>query len=212
VSQPPIPGTGAPVHLPRNLKFEPLQSLANVGNLEEPKRQVPDHRRPAPPRGAALLSSPAPRGRESIYVPVRDLRRQERGLRDRDVRDHQLDADAHQQEPPRRPLRARVVGGARPEALRARRRAPLLRRATARSATRSIASAGAASRRSGSSRPSCSTRSTAGSRPTGRSSRSAARPRAKRSGSTKIVRDFFKLPSGSGATRGAAPRTWSPVR
>ena len=46
---------------------------------------------------------------------VRDLRRQERGLRHRDVRHHQLDADAHQQEPPRRSLRARLVGRARQE-------------------------------------------------------------------------------------------------
>ena len=59
--------------------------------------------------------------------PVRDLRRQERRLRDRDVRDHQLDADAHQQEPPGRPLREGVVGRARQEVRGAHRRAALQR-------------------------------------------------------------------------------------
>src|SRR5574341_2307669 len=51
----------------------------------------------------------------------------QRGFRHRDVRHHQLDADAHQQEPPRRPVRARVVRRARPQVRRAPGRAALQR-------------------------------------------------------------------------------------
>ena len=55
VSQPPIPGTVL-LFTPRSLQFEPVRGFDNVGHLEEPRRQVPHHRRPAPPGGAAFLS------------------------------------------------------------------------------------------------------------------------------------------------------------
>ena len=160
-SQPPIPGTVL-LFTDEKLKFDPVKPFANVGNLPGAARQVPHHRRPAPARRAALLHARAPRRRAHDQRAVRDLRRQERRLRDRDVRDHQLDADAHQQEPPGRPVREGVVGGARQEVRGARSSITSTARATARCATRSTASAAAASRRSGSCRPSCSTSSTAG--------------------------------------------------
>ena len=59
VSQPPIPGTVL-LFTAERLRFEPIGSFDNVGNLEEPRQQVPDHRRPAPARGAALLPREAP--------------------------------------------------------------------------------------------------------------------------------------------------------
>ena len=78
----------------------------NVGNLEEPAEQVPDHRRPAPAGGAALLPQAAPRRRaRPSTCPCVIFDGKSEDFADRDVRHHQLDADAHQQEPPRRPLR-----------------------------------------------------------------------------------------------------------
>ena len=54
VSQPPIPGTVL-LFTPERLHFDPLKGFDNVGNLEEPRVEVPDHRRPAPAGGPALL-------------------------------------------------------------------------------------------------------------------------------------------------------------
>ena len=61
-SQPPIPGTVL-LFTAERLRFDPVKGFDNVGNLEEPRAQVPDHRRPAPPGRAALLPQGAPRRR-----------------------------------------------------------------------------------------------------------------------------------------------------
>ena len=158
------PGHGAAVHRREAALRAGRAASTNVGNLEEPRRQVPHHRRPAPAGGAALLpQASAPTTPATHPRPLRHLRRQERGLRHRDVRHHQLDADAHQQEPPGRPVRAGRRGRRPTRSSPPRSSSSSTARATARCATRSTAWAAAASRRSGSCRPSCSTRSTAGS-------------------------------------------------
>ena len=54
VHQPPIPGAVL-LFTSQQLRFEPIGSFDNVGNLEEPQPPVSHHRRPAPARGAALL-------------------------------------------------------------------------------------------------------------------------------------------------------------
>ncbi len=121
VSQPPIPGTVL-LFTAERLRFEPVRGFENVGHLEEPdgKYLIIDGQH----RLAALqvLSQRAPGRRAQPARPLHHLRRQERGLRHRDVRHHQLHPDAHQQEPPGRPVRAGVVGGARQEVRRQGRR------------------------------------------------------------------------------------------
>ena len=111
----------------------------------------------------------------------------------------------------------RVVGRARQEARRAGRRPALRARATARCATRSTASAAARSRRSGSCRPSCSTRSTAGwprgAPPEGQAARRArATSSASRAtSSTSRCATSSRRREGAGRARGATSATWSPA-
>ena len=70
VSQPPIPGTVLLFTAERLQLRRGRAASTTSGNLEEPRRQVPDHRRPAPPRGAALLpAASAPTTRARIHVP-----------------------------------------------------------------------------------------------------------------------------------------------
>ena len=161
VSQPPIPGTVL-LFTSEKLEFKALAAEQSVGHLQDPNAKFliidGQHRLAA----LQFYLRERPGEGNNIHVPVRDLRRPQRGLRRGDVRHHQLHADAHQQEPPRRPLRAGVLGRARQAFRGASWWRSSTARATARCATASTASAAAASRKSGYCRRSCSTSCTAG--------------------------------------------------
>ena len=190
--QPPIPGTVL-LFTAERLRFTPDATATTSATCRsrQAKFLIIDGQH----RLAALqfyLREASRRGQDHPRA-VRDLRRHERGLRHRDVRHHQLDADAHQQEPPRRPLRARLVGGAGPQVRGARGRDALRRGRQPAALPDQPPRRPQPAARSGSCRRSSSTRSTAGCAaswrqgPGARAACAKARPRY-----YGVVRDFLK--------------------
>ena len=161
VSQPPIPGHGAAVHRrDPALHARPTATPSATCRSRRSRYLIIDGQHRLAALRFYLKEHPAEAS--THQRAVRHFRRPQRGFRGGDVRHHQFDADAHQQEPPGRPLRARVLGRPRPALRRAAGRRPLQARTTARCSTASTASAAAASRTSGSCRRSFSTSCTAG--------------------------------------------------
>ena len=160
-SQPPIPGTVL-LFTAERLHFDPLKGFDNVGNLEEPRSKylIIDGQH----RLAALHFYRKERAADArtLHVPCIIFDGKSEDFATEMFVIINSTPDAHQQEPPRRPLREGVVGGARQARRRAGGRRCSTARRTARCATASTGWAAAASARSGSCRPSCSTRSTAG--------------------------------------------------
>ncbi len=119
VSQPPIPGTVL-LFTDEKLKFDAVKPFTNVGKLQEPRGKylIIDGQH----RLAALhfFMNQRPDDAKTIHVPCVIFDGKSEDFADRDVRDHQLDADAHQQEPSRRSLRRRCRGRSPTRSLAAR--------------------------------------------------------------------------------------------
>jgi hypothetical protein len=100
ISEPPIPG--GLLFTPQKLAFEAWTDGSGLGKLQDPDEKFliidGQHRLAAPEFFRADVSG----RREGHRGAVCDFRRAHGGFCDGDVRDHQLDADADQQAPPRR--------------------------------------------------------------------------------------------------------------
>ncbi len=124
--QPVVPGAVL-LFTSEELEVQPDRPVRADGRPCTAARAVSDHRRPASARRAALLLARA-RRRSARRSSVRDLRRQDGGVRDRDVRDHQFHAHSDQQEPHRRSLREDRMGDRPAQEARGATRACAVRR------------------------------------------------------------------------------------
>ena len=206
VSQPPIPGTVL-LFTDEKLKFEPVKPFQNVGNLQEPRGKylIIDGQH----RLAALhfFGSERPDDARTIHVPcvIFDGKSEDfatemfviiNSTPTRINKSHLIDLyEKVSWAEPDKKFAARIVDH-------------LYREGDSPLRYRSTGSAAAASRRSGSSRPSCSTSCTAGRRRSGSGSRRSRTCRARPRSTTRSCATSCAPPRRRGATRGATPATW----